>query len=68
MSQTKVTREQLEARFASLQAGVEGQVDSKKKTIAIGGGIAALILLLLFFSLGKRSGKKKTTIVEIRRV
>lgn len=68
MSDAKVTREQLEAKFAALQAGVEGKVDDKKQTIAIAGGVAALVLLFLFFALGRRSGKKKTTIVEIRRV
>jgi uncharacterized membrane protein YvbJ len=68
MSDKKVTREHLEASFASLQGGIEGSVNDKKQTIAIAGGVAALALLFLFFFLGKRSGKKKTTIVEIRRV
>jgi len=68
MSDKKITREQLEASFASLQGGIEGSVNDKKQTIAIAGGVAALALLFLFFFLGKRSGKKKTTIVEIRRV
>ncbi len=68
MSQTKITKEQLEATFAKLQGGVDKTVNDKKQTVAIAGGIVALLIVLLFFSLGKRSGKKKTTIVEIRRV
>jgi uncharacterized membrane protein YvbJ len=68
MSQTKITREQLEASFAQLQGGVDKTVGDKKQTLAIAGVVMALLLLLLFFALGKRSGKKKTTIVEIRRV
>ena len=68
MSQTKITREHLEQSFAKLQGGVDKTVNDKKQTIAVAGGIIALLLVLLFFSLGKRSGKKKTTIVEIRRV
>ncbi len=68
MTKTKVTRDQLEAKFAALQSGVEGSVADKKQTIAIAGAIAGLVILFLVFALGKRSGKKKTTIVEIRRV
>ena len=51
-----------------LQDDVQGKVTDKKQTIqtaAIAGGV---LLLLIFFFLGKRSGKKKTTFVEIRRV
>lgn len=68
MSQTKITREQLEASFAQLQGGVDKSVGDKKQTIAIAGGVVALLLLLFFFTLGKRSGKKKTTYVELRRI
>ena len=31
-------------------------------------GVAAVVLLLIVFLLGKRSGKRKTTLLEIRRV
>ena len=68
MSEAKVTREQLEAKFAALQTGVESTVAEKRKTVVIAGAVGGLVLLLLFFALGRRSGKRKTTIVEIRRV
>lgn len=66
-SSVKITRDDLESNFRSLQQGVQGRVDEKKPSIlAIAGGVG-LILALLIFLLGKRSGKKKTTLVEIRR-
>jgi hypothetical protein len=69
MAQTeRVTRDDLEAKFRDLQGGLQGKVDAKKPSLlAIAGGIG-LVLLLLAFLIGKRSGKKKTTLVEIRRV
>ncbi len=68
MAQTKITRDDLEAGIRQLQGDAKDRVDDKKKTLATIGGIAAVVFVLLVFMLGKRSGKKKTTLVEIRRV
>jgi hypothetical protein len=65
---TKITPEDLERKFRSLQGDVQGVVEDKKATaagIAAGGG---LLLLMIFFLLGKRAGKKRSAIVEIRRI
>lgn len=64
----KITRDDLEAKFRALQGEVKSSVESKKKSlVAIAGGVGVLALLIVFL-LGKRAGKKKTTLVEIRRV
>ncbi len=64
---TTITRDDLESKFRALQDGVNHKVeDGKQSIMAVGGGIG-LFLLVLMFLLGRRSGKKKTTFVEIRR-
>jgi hypothetical protein len=68
MAQQRITRDDLENRFRALQDEVQGKVNDKKQTmttVAIGAGV---VLLLLVFLLGRRAGKKKTTLVEIRRL
>lgn len=68
MSQQRITRDDLEAKFRALQDDVQHKVNDKKQTMttaAIAGGV---VLLLLVFFLGKRAGKKKTTYVELRRI
>ena len=65
---TNVTRDDLEQRFRQLQEGVRGQVDDRKNTFFTAAGIGGLLIVLIIFMLGRRSGKKKTTYVEIRRV
>lgn len=63
----QITRDDLERNFRSLQQGVQGRVEDKKPSImAVVGGVGFLLALLVFL-LGRRSGKKKTTLVEIRR-
>ena len=64
----RVTRDDLERQFAGLQSGIKGKVESKKNTLITVAGVGAVVLMLVVFMLGKRSGKRKTTLVEIRRV
>ena len=65
---TKITRDDLEAGIRRLQGEAQERVNDKKKTLVTIAGVAGVVLVLVVFMLGKRSGKKKTTLVEIRRV
>jgi len=65
---TPITRDDLQRGFAGIQQGFKRQVDDRKQTvITIAGGVGLLVVVIVFL-LGRRSGKKKTTFVEIRRV
>ena len=68
MTQQRITRDDLESRFRQLQDNVQGRVEDKKQTLLSGGIVAGVLLLVIFFLLGKRRGKRKTTLVEIRRI
>jgi hypothetical protein len=67
-TKTTVSRADLEAKFRSIQEGVQTKVESKRQSVLASGALGLFLLLLVFFFLGKRSGKKKSTIVEIRRL
>ena len=64
----KISPQDLQNKLQAFQNGVQGKVDDKKSTIAVVGGAAIIVLILVFFLLGKRSGRKKTTLVEIKRI
>ena len=65
---THISRDDLESKLRAFQGDIRGRVnDQKSNIVAAGAGLGAL-LLIIFFILGRRSGKKKSTIVEIRRV
>lgn len=68
MAQQRITRDDLEANFRALQGDVQGTIEDKKQTALIAAVGGAVLVLIVIFLLGKRSGKKKTTLVEIRRV
>jgi hypothetical protein len=64
----RISRDDLERRFAAVQGGIRGTVADRKQTLITAAGVAGVVLLLIVFLLGKRSGRRKTTLVEIRRV
>ncbi|MFZ4810599.1 MAG: hypothetical protein ACOYL9_04570 [Ilumatobacteraceae bacterium] len=68
MAQQRITRDDLEAKFQSLQDDVNTKVLDQKPSLITIGGVVAVVFVLVVFFLGKRAGKKKTTFVEIRRL
>jgi hypothetical protein len=64
----RVTRDDLERRFTAVQSGIQGKIEARKNTLITAGSVAAFVLALLVYLMGRRSGKRKTTLVEIRRL
>ena len=72
MSKTRtpahISRDDLERKLRAFQGDIKGAVDNQRNNLVVAAGVFGLILVIVFFLLGRRSGKKKSTIVEIRRV
>jgi hypothetical protein len=68
MTEHRITRSDLESKFRETQQGWQGKLNDRKQTLISVATAAGVVLLVVFFLLGKRSGRKKTTFVEIRRV
>lgn len=67
-SNDRVTPDDLRAKFSELQGGVDASTEAAKGTAAAIGTVVAVVVVLSVFALGLRRGKKRTTVVEIRRV
>jgi hypothetical protein len=68
MSAQPITRDDIERSLRSIQVGVTNEVRSRKQMIVQGVTIGSALFIILVFLLGRRSGRKRNTIVEIRRV
>ena len=66
--QDRISRDDLEDKFRQLEGGAREQAESARSTVITAGAVAALLLLLLAYLLGTRKGRKRSTVVEIRRV
>ncbi len=65
---TKINPSDIESKFRDIQGQVDTVAEDGKKKAAIGGGAVAVVLLLLIYVLGRNAGRKKSTVLEIRRL
>ncbi|MBK6858381.1 MAG: hypothetical protein IPG97_17985 [Microthrixaceae bacterium] len=65
--QDKITREDLEAKFRQLTADVDDRADAAKGTAVAVGAVVAAAVVIGVFLLGRSRGRRKTTVIEVRR-
>ena len=63
-----VTKADIEQKLRQLQGDVEERVMSQRQKIIAGGVAVTVLLLVISYLLGRRRGRRKTTVVEIRRI
>ncbi len=63
-----ITRDTLEAKFRELQGGVADTRESATSMLVTVGAVVAVGVIALAFLAGRRRGKKRTTVVEVRRI
>lgn len=68
MSAQPVSLADIEAKLRGIDDSVRGRVADKRQTLVTGAILSGLFVLLLAYFFGRRTGKKKTTFVEIRRL
>lgn len=57
----------IRAKLGELQGEAEQQVESAKQQILAVGALVAIALLIIAFLLGRRGGKRASTVIEVRR-
>jgi hypothetical protein len=67
-AKTPISRADIEAKFAELRGEVDERTEAAKvPAIAIAAGVAVLTVVAVFW-LGKRKGRKRQMVLEIRRI
>jgi G:T/U-mismatch repair DNA glycosylase len=64
----KITPADLEAKMRELQGEVDETTETAKSYVLAAAAAAGVVLFVVAFTMGKRRGKKKSTVVEIRRI
>jgi len=64
---TRITKEELESKFQSLQDDLQGRAADKKQSIMAAAAILSGVVVLVAYLLGRRGGRKRRSVVEIRR-
>jgi hypothetical protein len=64
---SRITKEDLETKFQSLQDDLQGRASDKKQSIVAIASVASAVVVLIAYLLGRRGGRKRRSVVEIRR-
>jgi len=64
----KVTRDDLEAKFRELRGDVEETAAEAKSYALAAVTVVAVTVIAVAFVLGRRKGRRRSTVVEIRRI
>ena len=65
---TRISRDDLEAKLRDLSGGLEDTVDAARPKVISSAAAGILLLVLLAYLLGRRRGRARSAIVEIRKV
>jgi hypothetical protein len=63
-----IRRSDLEAKMRELQGEVTGTREAAANTLVTVGAVVLVGVIAVAFLLGRRKGKKRMTIVEVRRI
>jgi hypothetical protein len=66
-SRSRITRDDIEARFREIQGEVVAVEDDARSSVASVIVVAGVALVVIAFALGSRRGRKRRTVVEVRR-
>jgi len=67
MTENKITREDLESKFRTLQADIQGRAADKKQSLIAAASAVGAVVVIIAYLFGRRSGRKRGSRVEIRR-
>ena len=63
-----IRRDDLEAKMRELQGEVDETRESATSTLLTVGAVVVVAVVAMAFLFGRRKGKKRTTVVEVRRI
>ncbi len=63
-----IDRDDIEAKLRELKGGVDDTAESATSMLLTVGAVVAVGVIALAFLAGRRRGKKRTTVVEVRRI
>lgn len=63
----RITPADIEAKFREVQGQIDVVTEDSKKRAVLAGSVVGVLLLFIVYLLGRRAGKRKSTVMEIRR-
>jgi hypothetical protein len=65
---SRITRDDIEAKLRELAGGVDEQVEAARPKLLAGAVTAVVVVAVASYLLGRRRGRRRSAVVEIRRL
>jgi len=65
---TRITRDDLEAKLREMSGGVEETVDAVRPKLISAAAAGVVLAVLVSYLLGRRRGRARSAVIEIRKV
>lgn len=67
-AEAPVSRDDLQSALESFQQSLRGQIDDRRQTIVTVAVVISVGMAAIAYLLGRRSGRRKSAIIDIRRL
>jgi hypothetical protein len=64
----RITRDQIEAKFRELTGDVADEAESTRSQLVTVGLAVGVAVVAVVFLIGRRSGRRRSAVVEVRRI
>jgi hypothetical protein len=64
----RITRDQIEAKFRELTGEVSEEVESTRSQVITVGLAVGVAVVAVVFLIGRRNGRRRSAVVEVRRI
>jgi hypothetical protein len=68
MTEPSITPADIEQKFRSIQGEIETVSNDSKKMLQMAAAAGAVVIVAVIYFMGRRSGKRNSTVLEIRRL
>jgi len=64
----RITREDVEARFRAIQGEVGSELESARPRLVTIGAATLVVVVAMAFLAGRRRGRRRSAVIEVRRI
>ena len=68
MAGDRITRDDLEAELRATVGGAEGPVADRRSSLVAGAVVVVVVAVAVAWLVGRRTGQRRSTVVEVRRI
>ena len=67
MVEKRITRQDLEAELRAAAGETDGSIGDRRSSLVLAAAVAVTVVVAVAYLVGRRAGRRRSTVVEVRR-